>query len=170
MARPGREPAAWLPAGRVGRPHGLDGSFYVTQPRPQLLALGVSLRLGADEMRVVRRAGTDAKPILRLDGIRSREAVERVRGGELSCPRTDTPALEEGEWWAEDLEGCVVTDGEREVGRVVALRALPSCEVLEVERSGGGELLVPMVRDAVRNVDIRSGRIDVSLAFLGEEV
>ena len=165
----GREPAAWLSAGRVGRPHGLDGSFYVTQPRPQLLALGVSLRLGDGEQRVVRRAGTDAKPILRLDGISSREAVEAVRGGELTCPRTQTPALADGEWWAEDLEGCLVTDGEREVGRVVELRALPSCEVLAVERAGGGELLVPMVSDAVRAIDVRSGRIDVSLAFLGEE-
>ena len=28
----------WLHAGRVGRPHGLDGSFHVTQPNVQLLA------------------------------------------------------------------------------------------------------------------------------------
>ena len=27
----------WLLAGRVGRPHGLDGSFHVTQPNAQLL-------------------------------------------------------------------------------------------------------------------------------------
>jgi hypothetical protein len=27
---------------------------------------------------------------------------------------------------------------------------------------------VPLVRDAVRNVDIDAGRIDVSLTFLGE--
>ena len=33
---------------------------------------------------------------------------------------------------------------------------------------GGGELLVPMVRDAVRSVDVGARRIDVDLAFLGE--
>ena len=27
----------WLYAGRVGRPHGLDGSFHVTRPNVQLL-------------------------------------------------------------------------------------------------------------------------------------
>ncbi len=32
-----RERADWLPAGRIGRPHGLDGSFHVTRPRPGLL-------------------------------------------------------------------------------------------------------------------------------------
>ncbi len=47
--------------------------------------------------------------------------------------------------------------------------ALPSCECLEVERVGGApDLLVPLVRDAVRAVDVRRRRIDVDLRFLGE--
>jgi ribosomal 30S subunit maturation factor RimM len=45
---------------------------------------------------------------------------------------------------------------------------LPSCEALEVARDGGGDLLVPMVSDAVRAVDVGARRIDVDLAFLGE--
>jgi 16S rRNA processing protein RimM len=46
--------------------------------------------------------------------------------------------------------------------------ALPSCEALEVERPGAAELLVPLVRDAVRSVDVAAGVIDVDLGFLGE--
>ena len=47
-------------------------------------------------------------------------------------------------------------DGEREVGTVARLIELPSCEVLEVRRAGGGEpLLVPMVSDAIRAVEPR---------------
>jgi 16S rRNA processing protein RimM len=45
---------------------------------------------------------------------------------------------------------------------------LPSCEALEVVREDGGELLVPMVRDAIRGVDVAARRIDVDLSFLGE--
>ena len=46
---------------------------------------------------------------------------------------------------------------------------LPSCEALEVVRAGGGpDLLVPMVRDAIRSVDVAARRIDVDLAFLGD--
>ena len=60
-------------------------------------------------------------------------------------------------------------DGERELGVVRRLMALPSCECLEVARSGGGpDLLVPLVRDAVRAVDVSRARIDVDLRFLGE--
>ena len=46
---------------------------------------------------------------------------------------------------------------------------LPSCEVLEVERpDGAGDLLVPLVTDAVREVDIERRVIDIDLEFLGE--
>jgi 16S rRNA processing protein RimM len=51
---------------------------------------------------------------------------------------------------------------------VARLVALPSCEVLEVAREGAADLLVPLVRDAVRSVDVGAGVVDVDLAFLGE--
>jgi len=54
------------------------------------------------------------------------------------------------------------------VGRVRRMVALPSCEALEVERDGGDDLLVPLVRDAVRSVDVAVGVVDVDLAFLDE--
>lgn len=158
-----------LHAGRVGRPHGLDGSFHVTQPRAALLERGRTLLVGEREDEIVRRAGTDARPIVRLASCTSRTAVEALRGTDLLVPRTEAPELEEDEWWPEQLEGCTVHDGEREVGVVRELRALPSCEVLHVAREGRDELLVPLIRDAVRVVDVDARRIEIDLAFLGEE-
>jgi 16S rRNA processing protein RimM len=162
-------PEGWLSAGRVGRAHGLDGSFYVTMPRPQLLEQGAPLRIGSSDHEIVRRAGTDAKPIVRLDGIASREAADAVRGHDLLAPRAAAPALGEDEYWPEDLEGCAVTDGDAVVGVVRRLVGYPSVDVLEVQRDGAPDLLVPMVRDAIRSVDTAARRVDVSLAFLGED-
>jgi 16S rRNA processing protein RimM len=156
-------PGAVLNAGRVGRPHGLDGSFHVTRPRAALLTLGGDVRIGERWREIVRRSGTDDRPILRLHGVDARAGAEALRGEELFVLRTAAPALEPGEYWAEDLRGCHVVTGEgRELGVVEGLRALPSCEVLEV-----GELLVPMVGDAVRVVDIAARRIVVDADFLG---
>jgi 16S rRNA processing protein RimM len=163
-----RERVQWLAAGRVGRPHGLDGSFHVTRPRGALLPLGATVRVGDAEAEIVRRAGTDERPILRLDGHGDREAAAALRGLDLLVHRTAAPELGDDEWYAEDLEGCRVVDGEVEVGRVRRMLALPSCEALEVEREGGGDVLVPLVRDAVRSVDVATGVVDVDLAFLGE--
>jgi 16S rRNA processing protein RimM len=157
----------WLTAGRVGRPHGLDGSFHVTRARPALLEPGATLRVGERDAEIVRLAGTDERPIVRLAGFDGREAAEALRGTELLVPRSAAPPLDEDEWWATDLVGCRVVDGEREVGSVARLVALPSCEALEVE-GAGPEFLVPLVRDAVRSVDVAAKRIDVDLAFLGD--
>ncbi|MDX6675390.1 MAG: rRNA processing protein RimM [Solirubrobacteraceae bacterium] len=154
-------------AGRVGRPHGLDGSFHVIRPRPDLLAEGAVLEVAGASREVVRRAGTDQRPILRLDGCEDRDAAEELRGEDLRVRRADAPAREPGEYWAEELEGCRVQDGEVVVGVVRRLVALPSCEALEVAREDGTDLLVPLVRDAVRTVDPAARRIDVDLRFLG---
>ena len=159
----------WLRAGTVGRPHGLDGSFHVSQPNPQLLGLSSSVLAGGRERRVTRRAGTDARPIMRLEGCDDRESARALAGEELLVARAEAPGLEEDEWWAEDLEGCLVHDGGRRVGTVSRLLGLPSCEVLEVEReTGGPALLVPLVVDAVRSVDLERKQIDIDLRFLGE--
>ncbi len=160
----------WLLAGRVGRPHGLDGSFHVLEPNPPLLELGTMVLAGNRELRIVRRAGTERQVILRLEGCEDRSAAEAIRGQEILVGRERAPELEDDEWWAEDLEGCAVHDGAVDVGSVTRLLALPSCEVLEVRRAdGAGELLVPLVADAVRMVDVQARRIEIDLRFLGED-
>jgi 16S rRNA processing protein RimM len=163
-------PSGLLRAGTVGRPHGLDGGFYVSNPNPILLEVGSLVRAGDRQARIKRRAGDGKRVIVWLEGCASRAAAEALRGEALLTSRVDAPALDPDEWWAEDLEGCVVRDGERAVGTVTKMLTLPSCEVLQVRReSGAGELLVPLISDAVRAVDVERGEIDVDLRFLGEE-
>jgi 16S rRNA processing protein RimM len=159
-----------IEAGRVGRPHGLDGSFYVTRARARLLQEGMSIWLDDRPARIVRRAGVDQRPIVRLEGVGDRAAAEALRGGLLTVEHAQAPPLGENEWWADDLEGCVVMDRGRRVGMVRSLLELPSCEALEVEVEGATRLLlVPMVRAAIRRVDLATRTIDVDMSFVGEE-
>jgi 16S rRNA processing protein RimM len=128
---------------------------------PSLLGAGAFVVAGRAR-DVVRRAGTAERPILRLEGSCSREDAEALRGEALLVPISEAPPLEEGEFWARDLVGCVVVDGAREVGVVSRMVALPSVEALEV-----GDLLIPLVRDAIRSVDLEARRIDVDMRFVG---
>jgi 16S rRNA processing protein RimM len=172
-AQPPPPPA--LRAGTVGRAHGLDGSFHVGAVVESVIALlevGSEVLVAGRSRRVVRLAGHAARPIVRLEGSESREDAEALCGLDLELPRSAAPPLEEDEWWAEDLEGCTVRDGARTVGVVTALLGLPSCEVLEVRREGQEDrppLLVPLICDAVRDVDPDARVIEVDLVFLGEE-
>ena len=155
--------SALLHAGRVGRPHGLDGSFHVVEPAPGLLAEGAQIWVGEHETEVLRRAGTDQRPILRVAIASDRTEIEALRGEPLRAPRSAAPPLEEDEYWAEDLVGCAVVAGARSLGNVRRLLAYPSCELLELD---GGEL-VPLVRDAIVAVDPAGRRIEVDARFLG---
>jgi 16S rRNA processing protein RimM len=160
----------WLRAGVVARPHGLDGSFHVGAPVAGLLAVGVEVEVGGVTRRIVRLAGYDRRPILRLAGCEQRDDAEALRGQPILFERAAAPELGPDEWWASDLEGCTVRDDTRDVGIVTRLLELPSCEVLEVARSAGGAaLLVPLISDAVRDVDLQRRVIDIDLSFLGED-
>lgn len=135
----------------------------MTAPLPAVLRRGATVTVAGAEREIVRRAGTDDKPILRLAGVEDRTAAEALRDAELTVPRAAAPPLGPDEWWAEDLVGCWVKDGCEPVGEVRALVALPSCEALDVAGR-----LIPLVADAVRSVDVEARVIDVDLGFLGE--
>jgi 16S rRNA processing protein RimM len=139
-------------AGRVGKPHGLDGSFYVEGPRHPLPE-GSTVFVQSEARTVERRAGTDDRPLIRLTGV----SDPRGLGGELLLVEDE---LREGEWLAADLVGCRVP----ELGGVVA-RILdePSCSVLELEDG----TLIPLISDAVERVDLEAREIHVNRDFLG---
>ena len=156
-----------LEAGRVGRAHGLDGSFYVTRARPQLLALGTTVTIAGAAAKIVRRAGADRRPIVRLAHVTDRSGAEALHGQPLNVAVRDAPALAEGEYWAHELEGCMVLDGSRQIGTVIRVIELPSCEALEVQALPADQpLLIPMVKDAIRSVDVDGARIEVNMDFI----
>jgi 16S rRNA processing protein RimM len=137
-------------AGRVGKPHGLDGSFYVEGPRHEVPE-GTELVVAGDTHPVVRRAGTDERPLIRLGGVED----PRPLRGELLLVEDE---LGEGEWLASDLVGMSVP-GMGIVSRVVDA---PSCTLLEL----GDGTLIPFIADAVRSVDREAGEIQVNRDFL----
>jgi 16S rRNA processing protein RimM len=157
-----------LRIGRVGRPHGTDGGFTVADPtdRLELLDPGRKVVVGGREMTIAVRRGTAQRPILVLDGTDDRNAAEALRGEDIEVSRAELGALSAGEFLVDDLLGCEVVDGERRVGRVRDVLLLPSADVLEVELNDGEEVLVPLVRDAVRGVDRTQRRVDVDMSFL----
>jgi 16S rRNA processing protein RimM len=136
-------------AGRVGKAHGLDGSFYVdgaSHPLP----VGTALTVADRPREVERRAGTDERPLIRLAGVDD----PRELRGELMLVEAE---LAEDEWLAADLLGCSVPGH----GRVVRLLDGPSCSVLELEDG----VLVPFISDAIESV--QEGEIRLNEGYLG---
>jgi 16S rRNA processing protein RimM len=144
--------------GRVGRPHGLDGAFFVEDPSddPRWFEKGVRLLAGGEEAEVVvARRGAGGRPVIRLDR-------PVPRGSVLEVPREALPATAEGEYYAFELLGLeVVEDGGRVLGRVEAINPGPANDSLDL----GGGLLLPLVEACIRAVDLEAGRILVAPGF-----
>ena len=141
-------------AGRVGRPHGCDGSFWVDRATPDL-SEGDEVVVAGRRAKIERRDGSELRPLLRLAGVADRESAAALRGELLMVEA----ALAEDEWLARDLVGCAVAG----MGQVARVLEGASCDLLELEDG----TLVPLVGDAVSRVDTDAGVIEVDREFLG---
>lgn len=168
---PAAESVPMYALGRIGKAHSLDGSFGVTKPKGEHLVRGAIVTVAGVEREIVRRSGTDAKPILRLQGIDGIDAVEAMRGTDLFIPRASLPELDDEEYWPDDLVGLPVraTTGEP-VGTLAEVLTMPSVDVLRVQRDGAADLLVPFHREAVPVFDVPGRDVAIDLVFLDEPV
>ena len=144
--------------GRVGRPHGLTGAFVVEGPSadPERFAVGAELLAGGEPAEVVesKRVG-GGRLAIRLD-----RAVER--GAPLEVERAALPPTEEDEYYVFQLVGLeVMEESGRALGTVAEVDPGIANDALVLD-SG---LLLPLVEDCVRDIDLEAGRILVASGF-----
>jgi 16S rRNA processing protein RimM len=93
--------------------------------------------------------------VIRLD-----RRVER--GTALEIPRSALAPTGNDEYYVLELIGlAVVEEGGRELGRVTAVEPYEANDVIELDTG----LLLPMIEDCIREVDLGSGRIVIASGF-----
>jgi 16S rRNA processing protein RimM len=101
--------------------------------------------------------------LLKLRGIVSIDAAETLRNALVQVRSDEAVTLPANEYYIHDLLGCeVVTIEGRRLGDVTSVLRSDANDVL-VLGQGKDEILLPMVRDVVRHVDIVGRRIQVAL-------
>jgi 16S rRNA processing protein RimM len=144
--------------GRVGKPHGIDGAFFVEQPSAdeRWWKVGSTFLAGGSRVEVVAARRSSGRPVVKLD-----RAVER--GSLIEVERDALPPTEDDEYYAFELIGLpVVEENGRELGSVKAVTSGIANDVLELD-SG---VLLPMIEDCVQDVDLAGGRIVVAAGFV----
>ena len=143
--------------GRVGKSHGLDGSFVVEHASDtrELFAVGAKLLVGGREATVVGAKQARGRPVIRLD--------RRVdRGAALAIPRSALAPTAADEYYVFELVGLeVAEESGGTLGTVVDVAPGVANDVLELD---SGRLL-PMVEECVLSIDIGAGRIVVAPGF-----
>ena len=143
--------------GKVGRPHGVDGAFFVEQPSDdkRWWRTGARFLAGGTSVEVVAHRTSSGRPVVKVE-----PPVER--GALLEVDRVDLPATADGEYYAFELVGLqAVEETGRALGTVEAVTPGVANDVLELD-SG---VLLPRVEDCIRAFDVAAGRIDVAAGF-----
>ncbi len=143
--------------GRVGKPHGLKGAFFVERPSEDLdrFAVGATVLVNGTAATVVESKLSGGRPVIRLDR-------EVERGAELQIEHSQLPSLPKDTYYAFQLVGLeVCEEGGRELGRVKEVVSGVANDVLELD-SG---LALPMVEDCIALVDLEDARIVVHTGF-----
>ena len=141
----------------MGRPHGLDGSFFVedASEAPDRFVAGAVLYIGQEPAEVLAAKRAGGRPVVKLDRPAARGMVLAVRSSELPPPEADA-------YYVFQLVGLrVEEEGGRALGRVRDVVPGPANDVLELD-SG---LALPFVEACVREVDLDRRLIVVAPGF-----
>ena len=146
----------------MGRPHGVDGSFFVEQASeaPERFARGARLLVDGEPAEVVvSKRGSGGRVVIKLD----RDAP---RGATLAIRRDELPEPEEDAYYVFQLVGLdVEEEGGRRLGTVADVENGPANDSLILD---SGELL-PLVDACILEVDLDGRRIRVARGFSGAE-
>jgi len=145
--------------GRVGRPHGIDGAFFVEQPSEdgRWWQAGATFLAAGTPVEVVAHRRSSGRPVIKLD-----RPVER--GAALEVEQDALPATEPDEYYAFQLVGLpVVEENGRALGSVKVVTPGVANDVLELDTG----VLLPMVEECILEIDLDASRITVAEGFAG---
>ncbi|MGN0243254.1 MAG: ribosome maturation factor RimM [Lachnospiraceae bacterium] len=116
-----------------------------------------------EELEVVSCRFFKNQVILKFKGIDHINDVERYVKGDLLVSREDAVPCEEGEYYIADLIGLsVITDDGKDLGHIIDVLQTGANDVYVVEQDGR-ELLLPVIKDCILNVDLKECVVTVHL-------
>ena len=155
--------------GRVAKAHGISGELAVDvrtdSPETRFApgsVLAAKLRDGTSrDLTVTAARNHSGRLLVRFEEVLTRDVAETLRGTLLLGSTDDLPPTgDPDEFYDHELEGLAaeLADGTK-VGTVREIVHGPGGELLVITREGGGEHLVPFVREIVPTVDVVGRRV-----------
>ena len=159
-----------LRVGIVINTHGIRGEVKLWPTTDDVnrfhkgLVLYLDAKEGAKQVTVSSVKNFKNLVILKFEGIDSINDIERYKGCDLYVSREDAIPLAEGEYYVCDLVGCDVVeeDGTR-VGTLTDVMTTGANDVYVVTTDAKKEVLLPVIPDCIKKVDIAAKTVTVYL-------
>lgn len=156
--------------GKLGRTRGVEGEIYITPDTdfPQrfvdLTEIYVKSRSGWQKRPLVSAKLISGRPVLKFEGVNSREDASRMTNLTLGVPIDEAVELPDDTFYIFDLIGCKVfaEDDDRLLGEVIDVEQYPANDIYTIELVTGGKVLVPAAKRYVKKIDISKRRITVA--------
>jgi len=102
--------------------------------------------------------------ILKFKGIDDINDVEKYRKKSLYVTRENAVKLKKDEYFIADLIGLkVISDEGEDLGTISDVMQTGANDVYVIRKEGAEELLVPAIKQCVKNVDIEGGTMEIHL-------
>ena len=160
------EPEGKVLVAVIAAPHGIDGavSAEVYSDNPRRFAAGAELATASGEkLRIVSASPHKGRLLLRLSGVEDRNAAEKLRGLRLYVDESEVEPLPEGSWYWFQLLGLTVKEKGRVLGEIADVLPYTANDVYVVQRENKKDLLIPALKDVVKQVDLDAKVMEVEL-------
>ena len=102
--------------------------------------------------------------IVKFRGIDDINDVMKYRRWNILVTREDAADLQEGQYFEVDIIGLkVVTDDDREIGKIMEILHTGANDVYTVKGASGKEILIPAIQQCILDVDLENGVMKVHL-------
>lgn len=157
--------------GKITGTHGIRGTMRVfpTTEDPsrfeRLKEIIVEIRGKRETFHIQKVAFHKQFVLLTVKEITDINVAELYKNGRILIPDAMAIPLGEDEYYNRDLYGLkVVTEEGKELGEITEIFPTGSNDVYVVKKDGKGkELLLPAIKDCIKNVDLENGVMTVKL-------
>ena len=102
--------------------------------------------------------------LLKLEGIDDITEAEKYKNFYIKISKENAVELEKNSYFIVDIIGCqVYTDEKEYLGNVVDVFQTGSNDVYTLKNSEGKEILIPAIKEVIKNVDIKNKKIVIHL-------
>lgn len=102
--------------------------------------------------------------LLKLEGIDDITEAEKYKNFYIKISKENAVELEKNSYFIVDIIGCqVYTDENEYLGNVVDVFQTGSNDVYTLKNSEGKEILIPAIKEVIKNVDIKNKKIVIHL-------
>lgn len=158
--------------GKVLAPHGIGGQVkvhpYSDYPERVNFLKSVILQVGNEQKQLtIEKASQHSRNwLIKFREVESREEAENLRDGLIFIFREERMSLPEDSYYHDQLIGLeIYSDEGRYLGVLsnVMSRGGHDQLILKLDNQTGKEIMIPAVKEFVRQVDLKAGKAIVSL-------